>query len=85
MVQIIGHRGARGIEPENTIRSYKKALELGVDYIECDVHMTKDGHIVLMHVLPPDLPRMSREMRNVKKDHPSATMFRKAMERTVFE
>lgn len=49
MVQIIGHRGARGIEPENTMRSFRKALELGVDLIECDVHLTKDGHIVLMH------------------------------------
>jgi glycerophosphoryl diester phosphodiesterase len=49
MVQIIGHRGARGLEPENTMRSFRKSLELGVDYIECDVHMTKDGHIVLMH------------------------------------
>jgi len=49
MIQIIGHRGARGLEPENTVRSFRKALELGVDYIECDVHMTKDGHIVLMH------------------------------------
>lgn len=49
MVQIIGHRGARGLEPENTMRSYRKALELDVDIIECDVHMTKDDHIVLMH------------------------------------
>jgi glycerophosphoryl diester phosphodiesterase len=49
MIQIIGHRGARGLEPENTMRSFRKALELGVDYIECDVHMTKDGYIVLMH------------------------------------
>ncbi len=49
MAQIIGHRGARGLEPENTMRSFRKALELGVDYIECDVHMTKDGRIVLMH------------------------------------
>jgi len=49
MIQIIGHRGARGIEPENTIRSFKKALELSVDYIECDVHLTKDGQIILMH------------------------------------
>jgi glycerophosphoryl diester phosphodiesterase len=31
------------------MRSYRKGLELGVDYIECDVHMTKDSHIVLMH------------------------------------
>ncbi|MEO0143058.1 MAG: glycerophosphodiester phosphodiesterase family protein [candidate division WOR-3 bacterium] len=49
MIEIIGHRGARGIEPENTIRSFKKAIELKVDYIECDVHLTKDGHIVLIH------------------------------------
>ncbi|HGE72889.1 TPA: glycerophosphodiester phosphodiesterase [Candidatus Poribacteria bacterium] len=49
MIEIIGHRGARGLEPENTMRSFKKALELGVDYIECDVHLTKDGHIVLIH------------------------------------
>jgi len=33
MLQIIGHRGARGIEPENTIRSFQKALELGVEFL----------------------------------------------------
>ena len=49
MIEIIGHRGARGLEPENTICSFQKALELGVDYIECDVHLTKDKHIVLIH------------------------------------
>ncbi len=49
MTQIIGHRGARGLEPENTMRSFQKGLELNVDYIECDVHMTKDDHVVLMH------------------------------------
>ena len=49
MVQIIGHRGARGLEPENTMRSFRKALELAVDYVECDVHMTRDGLIILMH------------------------------------
>jgi len=49
MTLIIGHRGARGLEPENTMRSFQKGLELGVDYIECDVHMTKDNHIILMH------------------------------------
>ncbi len=49
MIEIIGHRGARGIEPENTIRSFQKAIALGVDYIECDVHLTKDKHIVLIH------------------------------------
>lgn len=49
MIEIIGHRGARGLEPENTIRSFKKGLECGVDYIECDVHLTKDNHIILIH------------------------------------
>jgi len=46
---VIGHRGATGLEPENTMRSFRKALELGVDTIECDVHLTRDGQAVLMH------------------------------------
>lgn len=45
----IGHRGARAYEPENTLRSYKKALELGVDAVELDVRSTKDGEIVVIH------------------------------------
>ena len=39
----IGHRGACGYEPENTLRSFQKAIELGVDVVECDVHLSKDG------------------------------------------
>jgi glycerophosphoryl diester phosphodiesterase len=45
----IGHRGARGHEPENTLLSFKKALELGVDMIELDVYTLKDGHTVVFH------------------------------------
>lgn len=45
----IGHRGAAGYEPENTLRSFKRALELGVDVIELDVHGTKDGKVVVIH------------------------------------
>ena len=45
----IGHRGARAYEPENTLRSFKKALELGVDAVELDVRKAKDGEIVVMH------------------------------------
>jgi glycerophosphoryl diester phosphodiesterase len=48
-VEVIGHRGAAGLEPENTLRSYRKALELGVDVIECDVRLTRDGRTVLLH------------------------------------
>ena len=45
----IGHRGARAYEPENTLRSYKKALDLGVDAIELDVRKTRDNHVVVIH------------------------------------
>ena len=46
---VIGHRGAAGYEPENTLRSFRKAIELGVDWIELDVRRTADGHIVVIH------------------------------------
>jgi glycerophosphoryl diester phosphodiesterase len=45
----IGHRGACGYEPENTLLSFKKALELGVEMIEFDVHRLKSGEIVVFH------------------------------------
>lgn len=43
----IGHRGAMGHEPENTLRSIKKALELGVDAVEVDVYNVEDNLIVI--------------------------------------
>ena len=46
---VIGHRGAAGLEPENTIRSIKRALEIGVDIIEVDVRGTRDGRLILLH------------------------------------
>jgi glycerophosphoryl diester phosphodiesterase len=46
---VIGHRGAMGYEPENTLRSLQKALELGVDMVEFDVHILRDGEVILMH------------------------------------
>ena len=45
----IGHRGARAYEPENTLRSFRKAVELGVDAVELDVRRTKDGEGVVIH------------------------------------
>jgi glycerophosphoryl diester phosphodiesterase len=45
----VGHRGARAYEPENTLRSFKKAVELGVDAVELDVRKTKDQEIVVIH------------------------------------
>lgn len=45
----IGHRGAAGHEPENTTRSFLKAIELGADMVEFDVHVIKDGNIAIIH------------------------------------
>lgn len=49
MIEVIGHRGAAGYEPENTLRSFKKALEIGVDVVELDVHLTRDNQLVVIH------------------------------------
>jgi glycerophosphoryl diester phosphodiesterase len=48
-MKIIGHRGARGLASENTIASLQQALEIGVDEIEVDVHVTADDVVVLSH------------------------------------
>jgi glycerophosphoryl diester phosphodiesterase len=45
----IGHRGARAYEPENTLSSFRKAIELGATAIELDVRKTKDGKLVVIH------------------------------------
>ena len=45
----IGHRGARTYAPENTISSFKKAIEIGVDAVELDVRKTKDNQLVVIH------------------------------------
>lgn len=46
---IVGHRGAMAVEPENTMRSFARAAELGVDAVELDVHLSRDGRLVIMH------------------------------------
>ncbi len=49
MVQRIGHRGAAGHAPENTLRSFEKAVLLGCDMIELDVHLCGSGELVVIH------------------------------------
>jgi glycerophosphoryl diester phosphodiesterase len=46
---IIGHRGACGHAPENTLASFRKALELGVDGFEFDIQLSKDGEPMVIH------------------------------------
>ncbi len=46
---IIGHRGASGHAPENTLAAFERAVELGAGFIETDLHLTRDAHFVAIH------------------------------------
>lgn len=48
-IWIVGHRGVRALLPENTLISFQKAIDLGLNGIETDIHMTADGQLVLHH------------------------------------
>lgn len=49
MIQTISHLGAATLEPENTLRSFRKAIEIGVDYVEFDIHRCKSRELVVIH------------------------------------
>jgi glycerophosphoryl diester phosphodiesterase len=46
---VIGHRGASGHAPENTMASFRRAAELGARFIETDLHLSRDSHLVAIH------------------------------------
>lgn len=46
---VIGHRGASGYRPEHTLASYELAIEMGADFVEPDLVLTKDGHMIARH------------------------------------
>jgi len=48
-VAIVGHRGAAGHAPENTLAAIQKGIDLGVDFVEIDVRRTADGVLVALH------------------------------------
>jgi len=57
-----GHRGTRGLMPENTLAAFNRAIEIGVTTLETDLAVTKDGVLVISH--DPDLiERCSRRIR----------------------
>src|SRR3954465_12490534 len=65
-----GHRGARGLHPENTLPSFEAALDAGVTSVETDLHFTADGEVVLCHdpqfspgIFPPLLAGRARASR----------------------
>ena len=59
MLELQGHRGARGLWPENTLAAFSGALEVGVSTLELDCGLTRDGVVVVTHdaALNPDLTR----------------------------
>ena len=56
-VVIAAHRGNSKFLPENTLPAFQSAIELGADMLETDIHITKDGELVLMH--DDDVKRMT--------------------------
>lgn len=61
---IIAHRGASGLALENSLPSFKKALELGAHMIELDVRLTSDNELIVSH--DPDLGRVSGDNRKIR-------------------
>lgn len=47
--RLYAHRGASAERPENTMPAFERAIEIGVDAIETDVHLTRDGHVIVSH------------------------------------
>ena len=47
--QVVAHRGSSDDAPEHTLHAYKRAIAEGADALECDVRLTKDGHLVCVH------------------------------------
>lgn len=48
-IEVIAHRGLSGLAPEHTWEAYDRAIEIGADYIEQDLHMSADGVLVVLH------------------------------------
>jgi glycerophosphoryl diester phosphodiesterase len=70
-VDLQGHRGARGLAPENTLPAFARALALGVDTLELDTGVTRDGIVVIHHdlALNPDIAR-DRDGKRLEKKGP---------------
>lgn len=66
----IAHRGGAGLWPENTMAAFGKAVDLGVDGIELDVHITRDGQVAVYHdeALKPDITRDAHGAWVTRKD-----------------
>lgn len=79
---VIGHRGASGYLPEHTLEAYALAIEIGADYVEPDLVVTKDGHLIARHepnligtTNVQDLPQFAARKRTVMVDGAPDTGF----------
>lgn len=69
----VGHRGARAYEIENTLESFRKAIELGANAVELDVRKSKDGKVIISHddnlkkVFGIDLPLSEATLEELKE------------------
>ncbi|MHA5527924.1 glycerophosphodiester phosphodiesterase, partial [Pseudomonas aeruginosa] len=71
MTLIYGHRGAKGEAPENTLASFQRCLEHGVNRCELDLHLSRDGELMVIH--DPTLKRTTGRRGKVA-EHDAATL-----------
>lgn len=84
-MKIYAHRTARGLVAENTLEGCALSLELGVDYIDLDIGITKDGVLVVTHdeYLNPDLTRDANGNYIIKNIHLTELTFKELQQFTV--
>ena len=73
-IDLQGHRGARGLLPENTLPAFEKALELGVTTLELEVGLPRDGVLVISHDPRLD-PKIASDARGQNVQEPSPALF----------
>ena len=82
MIRIIGHRGARNLWAENSLDGFRRTAELGVDAVELDLHLSRDGEIVVIH--DPLLDRTTNG-RGPVSDHTLEALTRLRLQDTLDE
>ncbi len=75
-LDVQGHRGARGLKPENTLPAFEVALDAGVNTLELDLHFTKDGQVVIWHdpIVPSEKCEAVDSAESAKLDSAIATL-----------
>ena len=68
---VVGHRGAAAVAPENTLPAFEAGIASGADAVECDIHLSRDGEMVVMHDATLD---RTTPLKGRVADTPWATM-----------